>query len=173
MKKKYTGSTSLGLFDDMEAASPSEMKTESHAEPMPLETAIVYCEGNFGTVDGKTANGLVRHSEKYKILSIIDSEKAEQDAGEVLDGTLNGIPIYRDLGTALAQAGRAPKYLIFSVAPGSGMLTKAERKLLLRAIAYGINIVNEFQEFLNEDPELSAACEKHGVSIRDVCRPRD
>lgn len=53
------------------------------------------------------------------------------------------------------------------------MLTKAERKLLLRAIAYGINIVNEFQEFLNEDPEFSAACEKHGVSIRDVCRSRN
>ena len=28
-------------------------------------TAIVYCEGQFGEQDGKTANGLVRHSEKY------------------------------------------------------------------------------------------------------------
>ena len=25
-------------------------------------TAIIYCEGNFGRIDGKTANGLVRHS---------------------------------------------------------------------------------------------------------------
>jgi hypothetical protein len=30
-------------------------------------TAIVYCEGQFGEQDGKTANGLVRHSEKYDI----------------------------------------------------------------------------------------------------------
>ena len=36
-------------------------------------TAVVYCEGNFGASDGKTANGLVRHSEKYEILSVIDS----------------------------------------------------------------------------------------------------
>ncbi len=27
--------------------------------------AIVYCENQFGEMDGKTTNGLVRHSEKY------------------------------------------------------------------------------------------------------------
>ncbi len=37
-------------------------------------TAVVYCEGNFGGLDGKTANGLVRHSERYEILSVIDSD---------------------------------------------------------------------------------------------------
>ena len=35
-------------------------------------TAVVYCEANFGAIDGKTANGLVRHSEKYRILSVIE-----------------------------------------------------------------------------------------------------
>ena len=35
--------------------------------------AVVYCEANFGQIDGKTANGLVRHSERYEILSVIDS----------------------------------------------------------------------------------------------------
>ncbi len=46
---------------------------------------MVYCEANFGSMDGKTANGLVRHSEKYKILSVIDSTKAGMDSGTVLD----------------------------------------------------------------------------------------
>ncbi|NCF11920.1 MAG: DUF1611 domain-containing protein [Verrucomicrobiaceae bacterium] len=136
------------------------------------ETAIVYCEGNFGGIDGKTANGLARHSEKYKILSIIDSAKEGQDAGEVLDGKKSGIPIYRDLGTALAHAGRAPNHLIFGIAPASGMLSPAERRLLLRAIGYGINIVNGLHEFLNDDPEFKAACAKSGVIIRDVRKPR-
>ena len=36
-------------------------------------TAVVYCEGNFAQIDGKTANGLVRHSQAYRILSVIDS----------------------------------------------------------------------------------------------------
>ena len=40
------------------------------------DTAVVYCEANFGRIHGKTANGLVRHSEKYKILSVIDSQQS-------------------------------------------------------------------------------------------------
>ena len=32
-----------------------------------VATAIVYCEGNFVKIDGKTANGLIRRSEKYRI----------------------------------------------------------------------------------------------------------
>ena len=47
-------------------------------------TAVVYCEANFGAIDGKTANGLVRHSEKYRIVAVIDSEKNGLDSGVVL-----------------------------------------------------------------------------------------
>ena len=173
MAIQYKRPSSSGFFDDVNSSALSKDEVSPTGKPISMETAIVYCEGNFGEIDGKTANGLVRHSEKYRILSIIDSEKAEQDAGEVLDGKKSGIPIYRDLGTALAQAGQKPQHLIFGVAPASGMLTQAERKLLLRAIGYGINIVNGLHEFLNDDPEFAAACEKNGVTIRDVRRPRD
>ena len=168
-KPNFFGSqTEPDLFAKPTESSP---KIEEIEEARP-ETAIVYCEGNFAGIDGKTANGLARHSEKYKILSIIDSAMEGQDAGQVLDGKKNGIPIYRDLGTALAHAGRAPNHLIFGIAPASGMLSPAERRLLLRAIGYGINIVNGLHEFLNDDPEFKAACAKSGVVIRDVRKPR-
>jgi hypothetical protein len=65
----------------------------------------VYCEANFGAVDGKTANGLVRHSEKYEILSVIDSEKAGLDAGMVLGEEPNAIPVCRDLADAMTRIG--------------------------------------------------------------------
>ncbi len=39
----------------------------------PEGNAIVYCEGAFGTTNGKTAHGLVRRSERYRVLSVIDS----------------------------------------------------------------------------------------------------
>ncbi len=136
-------------------------------------TAIVYCEANFGNIDGKTANGLVRHSEKYEILSVIDSGKAGQDTGAVLDDKPNGIPIYRDLDEALAHADRIPDYFIFGIAPATGMLSPTERKLMLRAIELGMNIVNGLHEFLNDDPEFAAASAKSKVVIRDVRRPRD
>lgn len=135
-------------------------------------TAIVYCEGNFAGIDGKTANGLVRHSEKYEILSIIDSEKAGQDAGSVLDDKPNGIPIVRDLSHALQQTEKLPDYFIFGIAPATGMLSQVERKLVLKAIGLGMNIVNGLHEFLNDDPEFAAASFKSNVVIRDVRKPR-
>jgi len=135
-------------------------------------TAIVYCEANFGAIDGKTANGLVRHSEKYVIRSVIDSQKAGQDAGAVLDGEPNGIPICRDLADALAQAQDLPEYFIFGIAPATGTLSTYERGLLLEAIGLGMNVVNGLHEFLNDDPEFIAASAASRVKILDVRRPR-
>ena len=65
------------------------------------EKAIVYCEKQFSKMDGKTANGLVMHSEKYDIPGVIDSTKAGMDAGKCLDGIENGIPIFRDIDDAI------------------------------------------------------------------------
>ena len=135
-------------------------------------TAVVYCEANFGSVDGKTANGLVRHSEKYDILSVIDSEKAGQDTGAVLDGAPNGIPICRDLADALAHVGRVPDCFIFGMAPASGILSTTERDIVLEAIGLGMNVVNGLHEFLNDDAEFAAVSASRGVEILDVRKPR-
>jgi uncharacterized NAD-dependent epimerase/dehydratase family protein len=139
----------------------------------PVSTAIVYCEANFGAIDGKTANGLVRRSERYKILSVIDSEKTGLDAGMVLDDKPNAIPICHDLASALTQAGTVPDYFIFGMAPSSGMLSIHERSLILEAMSHGMSIVNGLHEFLNDDPVFKAACEAHQVEILDIRKPRD
>jgi len=136
-------------------------------------TAVVYCEGNFGASDGKTANGLVRHSEKYKILSVIDSTKAGRDASEVLGEEPSGIPIVANLADAIASAGRVPDFFIFGVAPASGMLSPVERRLVLEAISRGMNIVNGLHEFLGDDPEFVEKAAAHNVTILDVRRPRE
>ena len=134
-------------------------------------TAIVYCEGNFGAIDGKTANGLVRRSERYEILSVIDSEKAGLDAGTVLDGEPNAIPICRDLAEALERVVTLPDYFIYGMAPSSGMLSLHERGVVLEAITRGMNIVNGLHEFLGDDPVFKAACMVSNVEIFDVRRP--
>lgn len=144
---------------------------EGGAQPLTA-SAIVYCEGNFGAIDGKTANGLVRHSEKYRILSVIDSAKAGQDAGMVLDGKPNGIPIYRDLDSAIEQASHVPDCFIYGVAPADGRLSAGERDIVLQAVGSGMNIVNGLHEFMNDDPVISAAAAVNKVTILDVRRPR-
>ena len=138
-----------------------------------LASAIIYCEANFGALDGKTANGLIRRSEKYEILSVIDSQKAGLDTGMVLDNKPNAIPICRDLADSLRQAGSVPDSFIFGMAPSSGMLSKHERGLILEAMSHGMNIVNGLHEFLNDDPVFAAACAANKVKINDVRRPRD
>lgn len=135
-------------------------------------SAIVYCEENFGQIDGKTANGLVRHSEKYKIVAVIDSAKAGLDAGTVLDGAPNGIPIFRSMAIALNSLRAAPDTFIYGMAPATGMLSTHERTIVLTAIQCGMNIVNGLHEFLSEDPEFLAAAAAAKVRISDVRKPR-
>ncbi len=135
-------------------------------------TAVVYCEGNFGELDGKTANGLVRSSEKYQILSVIDSNQVGLDSGMVLDDVANAIPICRDLADSLKHADAIPDYFIFGMAPSSGLLSAHERGVVLEAISLGMNVVNGLHEFLNDDPVFAAASAANNVTILDVRKPR-
>lgn len=135
-------------------------------------TAVIYCEGQFGEQDGKTANGLVRYSENYEVLSVIDSTHAGVDAGAFLDGTANGIPILSSLAEAIVHAEKVPDYLICGVAPADGLLTQAQRVVLLGGIARGMHIINGLHEFLNDDSEFVAASRSAGVTITDVRRPK-
>lgn len=137
------------------------------------DTAVVFCEANFGTDDGKTAHGLVRQSDKYRILSVIDSTKAGLDAGEALGEKPNGIPICADLDDAVACGEGVPEFFILGMAPSGGMLSPFERGVVLDAIGRGMNVVNGLHEFLNDDPEFAAAAEAHKVTIIDVRHPRD
>lgn len=157
--------------------SPStDPSAHEWAEPFPLPagtTAVVYCEGQFGEQDGKTANGLVRHSEKYEILSVIDSTHQGVDAGMLLDGAPNGIPVLSSLALAVAHANAVPDYLICGLAPADGLLSPAQRVVLLDGIARGMHIINGLHEFLNDDAEFAAASLMAGVTITDVRRPKE
>lgn len=163
----------LGHADQVIAPPLTTLHTVAEGASPVANTAVVYCEANFGQIDGKTANGLVRSSERYDIVAVIDSEQAGLDAGIVLDEKPNGIPVCRDLADALMIAGAVPDYFIFGMAPSSGMLSAPERTLVLDAIGLGMNIVNGLHEFLNDDPEFAAAAAASDVAILDVRRPRD
>jgi uncharacterized NAD-dependent epimerase/dehydratase family protein len=172
-QKNTNSSTSKQMTVDFATESPVATNMgDTGTKNECTGTAIVYCEGNFAEIDGKTANGLVRSSEKYQIMSVIDSKKEGMDAGVVLDGEEIGIPIYKSLDDALNHSAMTPDYFIYGVAPASGILSLAERMLILKAMAMGMNIVNGLHEFLNEDSEFSAAAIEHQVKILDVRKPR-
>jgi len=133
--------------------------------------ALIYSENEFGKIDGKVANGLVRHSEIYKIVGIVDSTKAGLDAGEYLDGIKNGIPIFHDLDDAIERLEDLPEYFIYGIAPLEAFLTKKHRKIVLKAIEKGMSIVNGLHEFFTEDKEFMQKAEEYGVKIYDIRKP--
>lgn len=176
----------MSLISQSSAANVSDVGQSPEIRPIKPEfaphdpkilkdrnaTAIVYCEGNFGEVDGKTANGLVRRSELYEIVAIIDSGRAGVDAGIALGEEAKGIPICRNLVEALAVSDDVPDNFIFGMAPASGMLSARERQLMLAAMKIGMNLVNGLHEFLNDDPEFAAASLAAKVRILDIRKPR-
>lgn len=133
-------------------------------------SAIVYCEGAFATPIGKTANGLVRFTTRYQVIGVIDSTKAGRDAGEVLDGKPNGIPIFFSFADAIGQLKAPPQFLVIGLAPDGGKLPESARLAVKQAITAGLNVDSGLHEFMSDDAEFAALAEQHQVKLRDVRR---
>ena len=64
--------------------------------------AIVLTDGMLHQADAKTAHGLIRGTDRYKIVAVIDSVHAGKDAGDVLDGVHRNIPVFTNIEEAIA-----------------------------------------------------------------------
>ncbi|MFQ5876754.1 MAG: DUF1611 domain-containing protein [Acidobacteriota bacterium] len=137
---------------------------------IPDGTAVVFCEGHFGRTEGKTAHGLVRHTDRYRVLAVIDGSQAGRDAGEVLSAGRRGIPIVRDLREAESVAGRRPDYLVIGLATHGGVLPESARPVVRGALASGIHVDSGLHQLLGDDPEFATLARRSGARIRDVRR---
>jgi uncharacterized NAD-dependent epimerase/dehydratase family protein len=136
--------------------------------------AIVYCEGAFRTPNGKTAHGLVRRTERYRILSVIDSTLERQDARVLLDGRTSTIPVLATLAKALGEAkgsGHPATHFVIGLAPDGGRLPARAREAVVEAIGAGLHVDSGLHDFLTEDLDLAALANAHGVTLRDVRKP--
>jgi uncharacterized NAD-dependent epimerase/dehydratase family protein len=138
-----------------------------------MKKAIVYADGAFNTPNGKTAHGLVRFTERYDVIAVIDAHYAGKDAREVLDGRASGIPIVKDLASALLLAelqGGAQSFVI-GLAPDGGRLPEAAREVVKEAIRHGLHVDSGLHDFLSDDPAIAALAQQHAVHIRDIRKP--
>jgi uncharacterized NAD-dependent epimerase/dehydratase family protein len=131
-------------------------------------TALVLCDGYFDTPYGKTAHGLVRGTDRYRVVGVIDGANAGRDAGEVLDGIAAGIPIYSGLGEAMKSLPEKPDYLVLGMATDGGVLPPEVRPVLVEALRLGINVDSGLHQRFGEDPDLGAAAEAGGAVIREI-----
>ena len=159
-------------FSTMGPQAPPSLARGNMPLTSAAPTAVVYCEANFGRIDGKSANGLVRYSQAYRILSVLDSTTAGRDSGQVLDNVNNGIPILEDLEAAVTLEASVPDTLIYGMAPSTGKLSASDREVVLDAISLGMNVVSGLHEYLSDDPEIASAAKAANVTIRDIRKPR-
>ncbi|MFC2089526.1 DUF1611 domain-containing protein [Bacteroidota bacterium] len=131
--------------------------------------ALVYAAGAFNTPNGKTAHGLVRFTERYEVLGVIDPAYAEKDAGMVLDGRPSGIPIFESLESAMEQLQSVkPQTIVIGLAPDGGRLQGEARHDVLKAIQLGLNIDSGLHDFLSDDRELVNLANRNNCRIRDI-----
>jgi len=137
--------------------------------------ALVYCDGAFNTPSGKTAHGLVRFTERYEVVGILDHQYAGKDAGLVLDGKNNGIPIYKDLKEALSKLGadNKPTSLVIGLAPDGGRLPAEAKITVKEALELGMNVDSGLHDFLFKDEDLMAIAKANNCRVRDVRRTPD
>ncbi|MFN3194123.1 MAG: DUF1611 domain-containing protein [Aureliella sp.] len=134
-------------------------------------TAIVYCDDQFGQLDGKTAAGLLRRSETYLIVGVIDRTLGGRDSGYILSGQPNGIPIFRDLEAALSELDQVPECYIYGKAPLETTIPKRERQLLIQAMSRGMDIVSGLHQFFSEDSEMIDTAAMSETEIFDIRKP--
>ena len=136
--------------------------------------AIVYCQGMFNTPNGKTAHGLVRFTERYWILSVVDAHCAGQDAGQVLGEKPRGIPVFSSIEEAMRAATDLrypPTHLVVGLAPDGGRLSAAARDDVKAAMRLGLNVDCGLHDFLSDDPEVTAITRQNNTVVRDIRKP--
>jgi len=135
-------------------------------------TAVVVTDGHLADIYGKTAHGLIRGSERFRVVAVIDAQYSGRDAGEVLDGRPRGIPVFSSLADMFAMVEEIPEFCIIGCATHGGVIPPALRATLEGAIRAGLSIVNGLHESLSDDPVFRALAEEANVSIIDVRKPQ-
>lgn len=134
--------------------------------------AIVITGGKLDTLSGKTAHGLIRGTDRFNILAVIDSKHAGKDAGEVTDGKKRNIPIYKTIGDFAKKSPFEAKYCIVGVATKGGVIPDSLREELREALEYGYGLINGLHEFIADIPELAELAKQKGAEIIDVRKPK-
>jgi uncharacterized NAD-dependent epimerase/dehydratase family protein len=139
---------------------------------MQKSNAIVITAGYLDTPSGKTAHGLIRGTERFNVLAVIDEKHAGKDAGEVLDGKKRNIPIYASISDFMKVSKESIKYCVLGVATKGGVIPDSIRATLKIALENGLSIVNGLHDYVSDHTELADLAKQKGLEIIDVRKPK-
>jgi len=133
-----------------------------------MGTAVILTNGGLDTSDAKTAHGLIRGTERFKIVGVIDANSAGKDAGEILDGRHRNIPVYTDMDAYLAENKKKPDYAIIGLALCGGRLDNEWQAIVMGMLQRGVSIVNGMHMHLSEIPIFVETAQSNNVRIIDI-----
>lgn len=133
--------------------------------------AILLTDSLLATPNAKTAHGLIRGTERFTVVGVVDAPTAGQDAGVLLDGRARNIPVFASVDEALAQTGPV-SYAVVAIATNGGVLPPTMLTDITRCLERGLSIVNGLHEFLNDKPDLVALAQQYGGQLIDVRWPK-
>ena len=139
---------------------------------MEKKNAIIITAGYLDTSSGKTAHGLIRGTERFNIVGVIDNKNAGKDAGEVLDGKKRNIPIFASIVEFATSSDVQPVYCIIGVATKGGVIPELLRTMLKEALEQGYGLINGLHEYISDIPELADLAREKGLEIVDVRKPK-
>jgi uncharacterized NAD-dependent epimerase/dehydratase family protein len=139
---------------------------------MVKSNAIVITGGYLDTGNAKTAHGLIRGTDRFNIVGVIDQKHPGRDAGEVLDGMKRDIPVYSSIADFKKQSQSAASYCIVGVATKGGVIPPSLHELLYDALQNNFNLVNGLHEHVSDIEDLAALAKEKGLEIIDVRKPK-
>jgi uncharacterized NAD-dependent epimerase/dehydratase family protein len=139
---------------------------------MEKSNAIIITAGYLDSNSGKTAHGLIRGTDRYKIVGVIDQKSAGKDAGEVLDGKNRNIPVYATVEEFAKTSKQTAKYCVIGVATKGGVIPDSLRAILKDGLVHGYGLVNGLHEYISDIPELADFARSRGLEIIDVRKPK-
>ena len=139
---------------------------------MKKEKAIILTNGMLDTMNAKTAHGLLRGSERFEILAVIDYKFAGRDAGTLMDGKPIGIPVLGSIQDFVKADLPKATYCIVGVALEGGLLPDNFRVVLYEAMEQGLSLVCGLHTLMSEDAEFKKRAAANKVQLIDVRKPK-
>lgn len=135
-------------------------------------SAIILANGLLNTDYAKTAHGLIRGTERYEILAVIDPESAGMDAGVITDNIQRNIPVFESISSMKQAVNRKIDYAIVGVATKGGVIPTGLMNDITDAIREGYIIVNGLHQYLSDKPELVKLAQAHNTELWDIRKPK-
>ncbi|MBX3240916.1 MAG: DUF1611 domain-containing protein [Chitinophagaceae bacterium] len=134
-----------------------------------MTRAIILTNGLLATEDAKTAHGLIRESNRYRIMGVVDVVNAGKDAGVLLDGRFRNIPVFATIAEAVSAV--QPDCCVVGVATTGGIFPGSLLEDVKEAITLGLSVVNGLHDLLTEREEITTLAKTYSVTLTDVRKP--